>query len=63
MDPSFRFDRVQENRMEYRDVLFPWFDPRVKGESPQDIHDLGDIDVVWASNAAGIAGGTDPDGF
>jgi hypothetical protein len=63
MDPAFRFDGVQKNRVEYWNILFPGFDPGVKGEASQGIHDLGDIDVVWASNATGIAGGTDPDGF
>ena len=63
VDPSFRFNSIQEDGMEEGDILFPRFDPRMNRQVPQGIHDLGDIDVVWASNATGIAGGTDPDGF
>ena len=61
MDPAFRFDGVQKNRVEYWNILFPRFDPGVKGEASQGIHDLGDIDIVWASNTTSIAGSTDPD--
>ena len=63
MNPAFRFDGIQEDRVENGTVLFPWFDPGAKGESPQGIHDLGDIDVIWASNAASIAGSADPNRF
>jgi hypothetical protein len=28
---------------------------------PQCVHDLGNVDIVWTSNAAGIAGSADPD--
>jgi len=49
--------------VENRDILFSWFDPRMNRKTPQGIHNFGDIDVVRASNATSITGGTDPDGF
>jgi hypothetical protein len=30
---------------------------------PQRIHDVGDVDVVGTTSGAGLAGGTNPDGF
>jgi len=49
--------------MKNGNILLSRFDPRAKRQVSQDIHDFGDIDVIWASNAAGIAGGADPDGL
>jgi len=30
---------------------------------PQRVHDMGNIDVIWTSDAASIAGGANPDGL
>ena len=49
--------------MEKGDILFPRFDSGMKGDVSQGIHDLGNIDVVWTSHTAGVAGRTDPYGF
>jgi hypothetical protein len=46
--------------MENRNILLTGFDLGVKDESSQGIHDLGDIDVIRASNTTGITGGADP---
>ena len=63
MNPAFRFDRIQEDGMENRDVLFPRFDSGMKGDVSQGIHDLGDIDVIGTPDAAGVTRGADPDRF
>jgi hypothetical protein len=49
--------------MENGDVLLPRCDPGTNREVPQGVHDPRDIDRVWASNAAGVTGSTDPDGL
>jgi hypothetical protein len=61
MDSALRFNGIQKNGVEQGNILFSRLDPGAKGKAPQGIHDLGDIDIIWASNTTGIAGGTDPD--
>jgi hypothetical protein len=55
MDPTIRFNRLQEGRMKNRDIALAWFSTRTKRQASQNIHDHGDIDLVWASNTARIA--------
>jgi hypothetical protein len=47
--------------MKNRDILFPWFDTGTKRQTSQNIHDLGNIDIIRTPNTAGIARGADPD--
>jgi hypothetical protein len=63
VDPTLGFDRIQKNRMEDRNILFSRFDPGADGDVSQGIHDLGDIDVVGAPDAARVTGGANPDRF
>ena len=63
MNPSLRFDRIQEDGMEKGDILFPWFDSGVNRDASQGIHDLCNINVIRASNTTRITGRADPDGF
>jgi hypothetical protein len=54
MNPAFRFDRIQEDGVEDRNILFSWFDPRADRDVSQGVHDLGDIDVIGTPDAAGV---------
>ena len=63
MNPAFRFDRIQEDGVEDRNILFSWFDPGADRDVSQGVHDLGDIDVIGTPDAAGVTGSADPDGF
>ena len=63
MNSAFRFDRIQEDGVEDRNILFSLFDSRAKRDASQGIHDLGDIDVIGTPDATGITGGADPDRF
>jgi hypothetical protein len=61
MNPPLRFDRIQEDGVEDRNILFSRFDPRADRDVSQDIHDLGDVDVIGTPDTAGVTGGADPD--
>jgi hypothetical protein len=63
MDAAPRLNGIQKDGVEKGDVLLPRFDSGTNGQVPQGIHDLGDIDIVWTSNTASVAGGADPDGL
>jgi len=60
VNPTFGFDRIEEDRMKDRNIFLPRFDSGSNGNLPQGVHDLGNIDVIGASHTAGIAGGADP---
>jgi hypothetical protein len=61
VNPSFRLDLLQERRMEDGDIFFSRLATGTKGQMPQCVHDLRNVDIVRASDAAGIAGSADPD--
>ena len=61
VDPALRFDGIEKDGVEEGDVFLPRFHARSKRYRSQRIHDLGDVDVIRASNTAAIAGGTEPD--
>jgi len=63
VNPAFRFNRIQEDGVENRNILFSRFDPGTDRNISQGIHDLGDIDVIGTPDATGVAGGADPDRF
>jgi hypothetical protein len=63
MNPAFRFDRIQEDGVEDRNIPFSRFDSRADRDVSQGVHDLGDIDVIGTPDAAGVTGGADPDRF
>lgn len=63
MNPAFRFNCIQEDGVKDRDILFSRLDPGADRNVSQRIHDLGDIDVIGTSDAAGVTGGADPDRF
>src|SRR4030042_6203936 len=49
--------------MENRDIFFSRLAAGANDQMPQCVHDLCNVDIVWASNTAGIAGSADPDRF
>ena len=63
VDPALRFDGIEENRMEYGYLPLRGLNPRTQRNVPEDIHDLGDVDVIWASNATRVTGRAYPDGM
>ena len=63
MNPAFRFDRIQENGVEDRNIFFSGFDPGADRNVSQSVHDLSDVDVIGTPDATGVTGGADPDRF
>jgi hypothetical protein len=61
VNPAIRFDGIEKNGVKEGNVLLPRFNVGSKRHRSQRIHDLGDVDVIRASNTTAIAGGTDPD--
>jgi hypothetical protein len=61
VNPALRFDRIQKDGVEDRNILFSRFDSGADGDISQGIHDLGDIDVIGTPDTAGVTGGADPD--
>jgi hypothetical protein len=47
--------------MENGDIFFSRLASGPNGQMPQRVHDLCNVDIVWTSNAAGVARGADPD--